>query len=87
MKRLIFSLIFLLSPVFLPWWLGLIVGLFGLFYFKNFLEFILWAFVLDATGGIKIEIWDNTFVLTLLAVVIFLVIQLIKKNLRYKNVF
>ncbi len=64
---LLFSAILLL-----PWWVGLLLALFGLIYFKNFYEVLFFAVLADVlygghAGGYGYEITLGTFLIYLLS--------------------
>lgn len=50
-KRIIFDLIILGAVLYLPWWVVLVLGLFGTFYWAPFYEIILIGVLVDILYG------------------------------------
>ncbi|MBP9855782.1 MAG: hypothetical protein KBC48_00530 [Candidatus Pacebacteria bacterium] len=50
-KRLLLGVVLLISLFFGPWWLTVIIGLFGLIYFKNYYEVAVVALLFDLIYG------------------------------------
>jgi hypothetical protein len=80
-KRLISSLVFLLVAFVLPWWLVIILGLFLVFYFENFYEFILAGLILDGLYGSLVSIEKFYFIFTLLTTIATVLFINFKKKL------
>jgi hypothetical protein len=68
-KRLFVSLFFLFGAFILPWWIVIILGLFLMFYFDNFYEFILAGLILDGLYGGLISFENFYFIFTFLTTV------------------
>lgn len=80
-KRVIFSVAFLLLAFILPWWLVLVLGLILVFYFNNFYEFILAGLILDGLYGGIISVEKFYFVFTLLITITTVFLINFKKKL------
>lgn len=83
MKRTIFSILLLLSPAFLPWWLIIICGIVLSIYFEHYFELIIVGIIMDSLYGERFEILHTKFVFTILSLILFFIILKIRKNLRY----
>lgn len=80
-KRIIFSLVFLLSVFILPWWLVIILGLVLVFYFNNYYEFIIAGLILDSLYGNIISIDNFYFLFTLITTITTVFLINFKKKL------
>jgi len=83
MLRIILSLLLFISPVFLPWWLVIIFGLFLVFYFNLYLEFVVVGIIMDALYGQEILFLHSYYIFSICNLIIFLVLQKLKSHLRY----
>ena len=61
-KRVLFSLLVLVSIFTLPWWLTSILLLIGIFIFKFYIEAIAFAFILDVISGQILDFYGLSFV-------------------------
>lgn len=53
MKRGVFDIILFLSLFILPWWVGALLAVVGIFWFKNFYEFILSGIIIYSIYTIR----------------------------------
>jgi len=84
--RICFSVILLLSILFMPWWLSVILGLLGILLFSVFWESIVLFFISDLIYGVKEPRFFNfIFVSTVMAVLTLVLLELLKKKLRFYN--
>jgi len=83
-KRIGFSLLLLVSVLFWPFWLSLILVLFGISYFSNYWEGIVIFFLSDLLLGVPKERFFNfELVGTLSALISLVLIELLKKKLKF----
>ncbi|MFC1720851.1 hypothetical protein ACFL0K_01210 [Patescibacteria group bacterium] len=83
LKRIIADLILLLSVLFMPWWLTVILAFVLVFYFKSYYEFIIAGVLTDALYGVPQDwLFDLTLMYTSFSIVIFIFIQWLKTRLR-----
>ncbi len=80
-KRIILSLVFLLSAFILPWWLVIVFGLILVFYFNNFYEFILAGLILDTLYGGVVSFENFYFIFTLIITIATVFLINFKKKL------
>jgi len=81
--RILASVILLWSVLFMPFWVSVILALMGMVYFPFFLEAVFLFFLSDLLYGIPEPRFFNTvFVSFIMALVCFIVLELIKKKLR-----
>ena len=79
--RIIFSLILLLSILFLPFWVSVLLAIVGMVFFPYYFEAILILFISDLLYGVpEARYFDLTFVSLILSVILFLAIQFLKKR-------
>lgn len=84
MKRAIVDIVLLLSIFILPWWLGLLIAIAGIFMFKNFYEFIFWGMVIYVTYGYDGgHLLLSDFWVPVVLVVLFIIVQRLKKYILY----
>ncbi len=85
-SRVIFSFILLLSILFLPFWLSVLLGLIGMFYFSFFIEAIVIFFLSDLLHGIQeSRFLDITFLSLLISMLSMISMELIKDKLNLKS--
>jgi hypothetical protein len=89
MKRVIFDIILFLSLFILPWWVGVVFALVGIFVFKNYIEFIISGIIIYALyiiagrGLINSPIYFSASIL-----IIYFGIQMFRRKIiLYKNDF
>ncbi|MEK7071443.1 MAG: hypothetical protein AAB943_00725 [Patescibacteria group bacterium] len=84
--RIGFSVILLLSILFMPWWLSVILGLLGILLFSVFWESIVLFFISDLIYGAKEPRFLNLmFVASIMAILALVSLELLKKKLRFYN--
>ncbi|OGZ03750.1 MAG: hypothetical protein A2648_02230 [Candidatus Lloydbacteria bacterium RIFCSPHIGHO2_01_FULL_41_20] len=79
----IFSDLFLIFSVFfLPFWIPLIIGIFFLFRFKYFYEYVFIMFCFDLIyGGGVINMLGVPFAITIMALIIYFVVDGLRERL------
>jgi hypothetical protein len=80
-KRIIFSIVLIILAFVAPWWIGFILALAGLFYFKGLYEVIAVGIILDSLYGASFSIFGFNFVFTAFFLIAFYIISTFKKNL------
>lgn len=80
-KRVIFSTVLIISALVLPWWIGVLLSLAGLFYFNNLYEVFVVGLILDSIYGSQLVLLNIEYTMTLFAIVIFLATTALKKRL------
>jgi len=81
--RLLFDIIVALSLFIAPWWLSVILALFGLFYFSFFIEFIMVGFIFDSLFGVRLQSFFNFyFIYTTAFGLFFILVESLKNRLR-----
>ena len=84
MKRLIFNIVLFLVVITCPWWVGVVLGLFILYYLKSYNELIIFGLVMDIYYGNfsqNFSILEYKF--TLLFLILIVSSFFIKKRLRF----
>ena len=83
----ILSDLFLVASIFIfPFWVPLLVGIFFLFKFRYFYEYIFIMFCFDLIyGGGVIKIWGVPFALTITAIIIYFAVDRLQKRLLLNN--
>ena len=81
LERILISLIYLFLAFSLPWWLVIVVGLFLVFYFNNFYEFIVAGIILDILYGGIVTFEGFSFLFTLLTTISIIVLIRFKERL------
>ncbi|MEK7060002.1 MAG: hypothetical protein AAB970_00060 [Patescibacteria group bacterium] len=82
-KRILAILILLLSILFMPFWLSVILALAGMIYFSFFWESVALFFLSDLLYGISEARFLNIFFIsTIVSSIILIIIELLKKKLR-----
>lgn len=81
--RILSSIILLLSVLFMPFWLSLILAFVGMAYFPFFLEAVFLFFLSDLLYGVKEpKLFNMVFVSFVIALICFIFLELLKKKLR-----
>ena len=84
--RIAFSILLLFSIAFMPFWLSFILAFVGIAYFNFFIESIIIFFLMDLLYGIKeIKFYNNVFLSLLIIIFIFIIIEFMKKKLKFYN--
>jgi len=82
--RILFSIILLLSVLFFPFYLSVILALLGMAYFPFFIEAIFLLLLSDLLYGAReARFFDITFISFSLSVIFFLIIEFLKKKIRF----
>lgn len=82
MKRIIFDIVMFISVFVFPWWISVLLLLFGIFVFKNFFEFILATVIIyslysiPGSGLIASPIFFSLFI-----IILYIAIQFLKNNI------
>lgn len=83
MTRILASFILLLSILYMPFWLSVILALIAMAYFSFFWESVALFFLSDSLYGISEIRFFNVFLLsTIISILVLIIIELIKKKLR-----
>jgi len=81
--RISASIVLLISVLFLPFWVSVILGLVFVGYFKLFIEAVFLFLLSDLLYGAKeAKFFEVTFVSFIIAVICFILIESLKKKLR-----
>lgn len=84
MLRLLLSLSILLSILFLPFWISVVLSLIGIFYFSFFWESVFLLFLSDILYGVKEEKLFNIYFFSFVFSLLFLIaIELFKNKLKF----
>ena len=82
--RILTSMLLLLSILFMPFWLSLILALAGMIYFAIFWEAVVLFFLSDLLYGIKEAKFSGAiFVSFILSIIILIAIEAVKKKLKF----
>ena len=82
--RILSGIILLISILFWPFWVSIILGLAGMAYFPFFLEAVFLFFLSDLLFGTpEPKFFNMVFVSFTLALVVFIILELLKKKLRF----
>ncbi len=80
MKRVFFDIFLILALFLLPWWVGFILAIMGIFLFKNFYEFLFFSiFIYVVYGFENTRIISSEVYLSLSLVLIFFILSNVKK--------
>ena len=82
MKRVFFDILLFLAVLFLPWWVGVLLAVVGLFVFNNFYEYLIFGvivFVLYSTPSNRII--SSPVYYSLILTLSFVLIETIKRNI------
>jgi len=82
--RILASIILLFSILFVPFWVSVILAFAGMAYFPFFLEAVFLFFLSDLLYGTsEIKLFNTVFVSFILALVCFIILELLKNKLRF----
>ena len=82
MTRAVYSILYFICLLALPWWLVIILGLTGVVIFPKYWEAVICAFVYDWTYDLPHTGWLLTqFNFTIIFILIFLFVEGYKRNL------
>ena len=80
------SLLILVSILFFPFWVSIILAILGVIYFRIFWEAIILFFISDLLFGIKeIRFLNTTLISTICLVIILILVEFIKRKLKFYN--
>ena len=79
--RIIFGVIIILAAFLTPWWVSLILALFGLFYFDKLYEVVFVGLIIDSLYGSSSFFFDIPYPLTITMLVVFYLAEKFKKQL------
>jgi len=86
--RICFGMILLFSVLFLPFWISVILGLFGIVYFSYFFEVFFLFLLSDLFFGVaQARFFDITFVSALIALFVLISGEFIKRKLNFSSKF
>lgn len=86
MKRFLYTLLLIGSVLYAPWWVSLVIGGAGVFYFPMYLEAIIAGVVFDLLYGYTAGLPLGFGILGLLAsLVVYASVGRFKANLRYTD--
>lgn len=86
--RVLAVIVLLLSVLLAPFWLSVILGILGMFYFKVFWEAAVFGLLIDLAYGTSLDRYEGfTFVVFVGAVVLLLIIETLKRKTRLKKFY
>lgn len=84
--RLLASVVMLISVLFMPWWITVILALICMAYFDHFFEAIGLLFLSDILFGIpESKFFGLIFVSTISGIIALVFVELMKKKLKFYN--
>ena len=85
--RILFSILLLLSVLFMPFWLTAILALFGMAYWNVYAEGVALLLLSDLIFGAEVERFQYfTFVSTSLSLACLIFIEFLKKKMRVSHI-
>jgi hypothetical protein len=89
--RVLVSIAILGAIIIAPWWVFAIMALVSVFLFKKYYEIIVLGFIFDLIYGLPINTLEGNFIdiirfsliFTISSVVVFFVVERLKKNLKF----
>jgi len=82
--RILASIFLLFSILFMPFWVSIILALAGMFYFAIFWEALALFLISDLLYGVReAKFHEIIFVSFILAIIFFLIIEILKKKLKF----
>ena len=82
--RILAFIILLWSMLFMPFWVSFVLALAGMAYFSFFVEAVLLFLLIDLLHGApEPRLFNLVFVSYLLALVCFIILEVLKKKLRF----
>ena len=81
--RLSFTILSIISLIFLPWWITALVLIAGCFFVESFYECIVFGILADSLYGTEWSFHGVPYAATLYALVVFLVVSFIRKRLAW----
>ena len=84
--RILASIILLWSVLFMPFWVSVILALAGMAYFPFFVEALFLFLLIDLLYGVpEPRLFDMVFVSFTPALICFIILELLKKKLRFNS--
>ncbi len=84
MRRIFADILLLISLFLFPWWAAMLFGVAGLFIFSSFYEILFLGIGIDSLYNAPIAPFHHfQFVITLLAVFLFVIAETLKRRLRF----
>ena len=84
--RIFASIVLLFSILFMPFWVSIVLALAGMAYFSFFMEVVFLFLLSDLLYGAREpKLFDIVFVSFILAVVSIVIIELLKRKLRFNQ--
>jgi hypothetical protein len=85
-KRILASVLLLVSILFLPFWVAVVLALFGMIYFHIFLEAVFLFLLSDVLYGVpEAKFFGITFISFIISALFLLALELFKKKLRFNS--
>jgi len=82
--RIVAIIILLISVLFMPLWVSVVLGLGFIFYFPIFWEAVIIFFLVDLLYGVQeVKFFGITYVSLVISVIVVISLELIKKKLRF----
>ena len=83
MVRFFLNSLVLVSILFFPWWVSIVVGVFGIVVQKKFYEIIFWALFYDLLYSVgSVSIFGFSFFFTVGAIAVLFIVENIKERTR-----
>jgi hypothetical protein len=83
MKRILIDILLVLSAFIFPWWLALLGAALAVFYFSGYYEILILGIIMDSLYNAPIARFHHVeFVVTLLALFLFVIAEVLKRRLR-----
>ncbi|MBI2627629.1 hypothetical protein HYW72_01730 [Candidatus Nomurabacteria bacterium] len=83
--RIISGILLLISVLFMPFWVSVVLALIGMAYFSFFLEAVFLFFLSDLLYGTpEPKFFNVVFVSFIAAFICFIILELLKKQLRFR---
>ena len=84
--RILAFIILLLSVLFMPFWVSVILALIGMVYFSFFLEAVFLFLLSDLLFGIKeVRLFDIIFLSFIVSLICLIILELLKNELRLRK--
>ncbi len=82
--RIIYSVVLLISILFMPFWLSVILGSLGMIYFSFFFEAIALFFLSDLLYGVReTRLYNIVFISLIGSIIILCIIEILKKKIKF----
>lgn len=85
MKRIIYSIILILSAFLLNWWIVSILAIVGLFYFDNYFEAVIAGLIIDSLYGAVLTFYGFEFVFTVFFLIVSFLISRFRSQLLIRS--